>query len=220
MTDSQLSEICSELKKLGPVDFRVALFHHHPIPHEALGLGSEDLMKNGSQLMQILEEYEFHIAIHGHKHFPRLCYSQGGSNSCAILAAGSLSAVSPKMLSVTRNLFHIITLDAQSVKNCTRQGSVDSWEFHFGEGWSEPNQQSANFESISGFGFCGDVAKLADKTVEFIDNSTDPYIEWDDLMQGIPQIRYLLPSDLKKFVARLQEQNILVQYPFSVARKS
>jgi predicted MPP superfamily phosphohydrolase len=193
--------------------FNIALVHHHPIPHENLGLGYEDLMVNGSQLIDLLERFKFQIAIHGHKHYPRLRYSSGGASSPAVFAAGSLSAFSPQMLSNTRNLFHIIALDDSYVEDCVGQGVIRSWEYNSGKGWSLPKKRSADFPAVAGFGCRASHRDLARRTSECLEIKLGEYRKWSEVLSHLPQIAFLLPSDLEAYGLELKKNFGLVTHP-------
>ena len=120
LTVEQLNEIDGHLKGLSAKSIKFCLFHHHPIPHEEMGLGAHDLMEGGERLLQILERERFALAIHGHKHHPRLRYSNGGNAAIPVFAAGSLSAIiSDRLSRSVRNTFHLVEVEAENnnIKN-------------------------------------------------------------------------------------------------------
>ena len=51
---------------------RIALIHHHPVlipPLVEEGRGY-DAVENSGQLLNLLRDYDFHLILHGHKHYP------------------------------------------------------------------------------------------------------------------------------------------------------
>jgi len=211
--EGQLENLERVLERCSAKSFNITLVHHHPIPHENLGLGYDDLMVNGGPLLDLLERFKFHIVIHGHKHYPRLRYSSGGANSPTVFAAGSLSAFSPQMLSNTRNLFHRILINNQEVADCVRQGIIESWEYNSGKGWSLPKTRSADFPAVAGFGCRASCRELAKRTAEFLHLNADEYRRWSDVVAKFPQLSFLLPSDLEAYGEYLRSDHGLVTYP-------
>lgn len=216
VTERRLEEIEDFL--LGSVrkPFRVALFHHHPMLHEGCGLGSEDVMCNGSLLLDVLEKHDFDLVIHGHKHHPRLIYGPGGANSIAVLAAGSLAANNarnPGLNTITRNLFHIVTLEDEGVDRHDRCGTMESWEFGMGDGWQLPNRQSARIPSKTGFGCRVRPHELAQQAAATLCQSGEKWLQWDRMLAAMPQLRYLIPLDLEAFDKSLQTDHKMRLYP-------
>jgi 3',5'-cyclic AMP phosphodiesterase CpdA len=202
VTDEQLELLRDRLSVLKPQPFQVALMHHHPIQHEILGLGSDDLMKNGENLISILLDLGFHLAVHGHKHHPRIAYSGGGTNSLLILAAGSIAATTEKgLLSNTRNLFHIVELDDNAVVACGPHGVIRSWEFHLYRGWKPATIGAADVPAVTGFGCHCDFSQLAEQIFKWFDREVGSgfagFFEWQELLRVFPQLQYLIPTDLK-----------------------
>jgi len=208
VTEKQLEMFRDRLRSLESQRFQVALVHHHPIQHEILGLGSDDLMKNGECLIEILREFGFHIVVHGHKHHPRITYSAGGMNSLAVLAAGSVAATTEKgLLSNTRHLFHIIELDDDHVAACGPHGIIRSWEFHLHRGWRPATIGAADVPALTGFGCRCDLAQLAQNISQWFEEkagaSGPGFFKWGELVATFPQLRYLIPTDLKDLATRL-----------------
>jgi hypothetical protein len=106
ITTKQLGDISSYLEAMGPKSVQIAVCHHHPLLHEDIGLGTDDVMENGGLLLQLLAERGFSLLIHGHKHHPKLTCV----NALPVFAAGSFSAgMTSGLASRTRNLFHFIS---------------------------------------------------------------------------------------------------------------
>jgi hypothetical protein len=131
--------------------------------------------------------------IHGHKHRPRIEYAAGGADPITVFAAGSFSAFSPA-LSSTRNLFHILTLGDNVIPNCSRHGTITSWEFNLGKGWNEPNSQSAEIPAVAGFGCHALPIDLADRTAAICKRNGLPQ-DWSDIVIEIPELQYCIPGD-------------------------
>jgi len=73
----QLGAQLEELRRRTPETFesavRIALMHHHPVLMPSLvepGRGY-DAIANGHRLLRLLQEFGFHLILHGHKHYPQ-----------------------------------------------------------------------------------------------------------------------------------------------------
>lgn len=210
VTDAQLNGIDQELKALPHCKFQVALFHHHPIAHEDLNLGTDDLMQNGARLLELLEEHKFHLAVHGHKHHPRLRYGPGGATATSVFAAGSFAArITGEIATNTRNLFHIIELESKKVKGCMNHGKIHSWEFNMTRGWNVPNVQSSSFPNITGFGWRTEPTELADQITAWFRRSRQKFKKWEELRLAFPQVDYLVPSDARALAKQLASKSQL-----------
>jgi 3',5'-cyclic AMP phosphodiesterase CpdA len=128
ITTQQLASIEQALSATSPKQFQFAVCHHHPMAHEDIGLGTDDLMVNGSLLTQMLSEKGFHLLVHGHKHHPKLSYAPGAV--LPVLAAGSFSAgMKNGLASRTRNVFHSICIEFCDQTKATR-GTILTWQFY------------------------------------------------------------------------------------------
>ena len=189
--------------------FRVALCHHHPLQHEDLGLGADDLMENGSILTALLEELDFTILIHGHKHHARLMQAQG-TGTLPILASGSFSAgLPPTIGSRTKNLFHIVELNDVATVGCRPvHGKVRTWQFGVRLGWSPSTCSGADFPNVTGFGCSVDVDELVKQTLEKIVPRQSEIMPWQEVIREIPALEYVPPLVLKRYVDKLLENKI------------
>jgi len=191
---------------------KIAMVHHHPLPHEQLGLGTQDLMENGEILLEILEDFGFSLVIHGHKHHPRIRYSPASSSGPTVFAAGSFSAMSAQLLSSTRNLFHIIEL-YDEVPGCLFPGTIRSWEFNYTRGWTDPSPKSADFPATAGFGYRASPQELASRIGKFVGDCTDRVVPWEEVARVFPAGEFLLPRDLEKLGRQLKDDYSVELWP-------
>jgi 3',5'-cyclic AMP phosphodiesterase CpdA len=210
LTDRQLEDIDDELAKLSKARFQVALVHHHPIQHEILGLGADDIMKGGEVLTNLLGKHRYNLVVHGHKHHPRLIYSAGGATPMPVFAAGSLAATTEEgLLTNTRNLFHILHLYDVPPEGCVSAGTIESWEFHLSVGWQPATIGASSLPAISGFGSRVLPLDLAKRVNIWFNARVLPgsggYFDWGDLLQELPQLRFVIPSDFQKLVQTLRD---------------
>ena len=91
ISHQQLALLETALSQKEALPFQIAVCHHHPILHEDIGLGTLDVMENGSLLTDLLASHGFHLLIHGHKHHPKLSYAPGAV-PLPVLASGSFAA--------------------------------------------------------------------------------------------------------------------------------
>jgi 3',5'-cyclic AMP phosphodiesterase CpdA len=152
VSDQQLSHIRSFLTSAPRKKFQIAVFHHHPMLHEDINLGTADVMENGSLLMQTLSEGDVCLVVHGHKHHPKLSYAPGAS-PLPVLAAGSFSAgLKYGLATRTRNVFHLLTLNENVAISGLIRGTVKSWQFQYGKGWTPASCDAVDFPHRTGFG--------------------------------------------------------------------
>lgn len=98
---------------------RIALVHHHPVVLPALaepGRGY-DAIVNSQALLGLLQEFGFHIVVHGHKHYPhtfsydaKCAWSKENANPLTIIAGGSIgSRYLPERVVNATNVYNFIT---------------------------------------------------------------------------------------------------------------
>jgi len=79
VSDECLDHIRALCREKALPDLRIAVCHHHPILHDDVSGGDESVMDRGDKLMSVLDELDFSILVHGHKHTPRLRYARPGA---------------------------------------------------------------------------------------------------------------------------------------------
>jgi 3',5'-cyclic AMP phosphodiesterase CpdA len=206
---SQIEEIDKYLSSHTDDKVKVALFHHHPIPHSRFNLGNEDLIRNGSDLIDLLNKYSFDLVIHGHKHDPWLRYASGNNLSVPIFSAGSFSATTNILITGKKNNFHLIKI-IKSKKNTT--GIIDTWEFLPAGGWV-PASGEHNFPVKTGFGYRGSIEDLIKKTVATVAKAPNKQISWNVFIKQIPEVEFLTPDDCIKFKTALENEHKLMTHP-------
>ncbi|SUA88979.1 metallophosphoesterase family protein [Pandoraea pulmonicola] len=186
----------------------VALMHHHPIPHQPLGLVEDRTnMYNGAQLMEALQETGVTwLVIHGHKHYARLIPSQGGMGSPMVFSAGSFGAFLDGDLALKmQQQFYIIEMDVldQSLQPKARAHiRALSWT---GSGWSYNNAQRGGLPDRCGFHVPNfDLEEAIDSVVNVFANEDIPYLRWEEVLGRVPILRHLQPADTR-FLRGLME---------------
>ncbi len=189
------------LEDLQPKLFQVALVHHHPIPHEALGLGAGDLMEHGSAMVDLLARRGFCLVVHGHKHHARLMYA-GGAARLPVLACGSFSStlMDRGLATNIRNLFHLITLE-RDAPDSPCLGLIESWQFNVTRGWNPATYESTLFPRRTGFGPPVPTQDLVSKTLEWLADRA--FAEAADLVSALPQLLRLTPDEFLAYGTEL-----------------
>ena len=207
----QLAAIKSKLKDLPQKKLQICLVHHHVIPHEELELGAKDLLVGGEALLAGLEALGFALVIHGHKHHPRLRYSPSGR--LPIFASGSVSAaIDPVTGSSCRNTFHIIELNEASSLIANTHGRIYSWDLRLDKGWQETSRDSSSFPGIAGFGCHEPVINVASAIAKAFQTANKPFLMWEDVKSAVPQVEFLIPSDMDSLAKALSaDHNLLVR---------
>jgi predicted MPP superfamily phosphohydrolase len=203
--DAQREKIELELKNTSPAKFNIAVSHHHPIPHEERLGGSTDLIENASLLLDLLAANKFQFYIHGHKHDARLKYSNHGPDSMLVFAAGSFARHPYPSLSGVLNAFHVINIENQSVQNCSNQGFIETYFFAVSQGFQAINTQT--FPHLAGFGYMHPIKTLVNEIYNWLQafRGQDPQSEtvikpWAELLQAIPETKYLTPTQLESLI--------------------
>ena len=205
---SQIIKIAKYLEENKDEKIKLAMCHHHPIQHERHHLGSDDLMINGSTLIEKLNEFNFDLLIHGHKHDAWIRYSQGGNHTIPVFAAGSFSAITNHMITNSRNTFHIIEVKKSSDNNST--GIIKTWEYLYNYGWVAADSGDYFFPYKTGFGYRGDLDKLTDKIVRVIEAAPGNKIVWEKFIESVPEIENLIPIDSKIIMTKLLNFDIQI----------
>lgn len=190
----------------------IAIIHHHPQEHQLRDYLQDGYgpMFRGGELLEIFTRYPRGgrwIVIHGHKHVPQLANAiSSSSNGPLVLCAASAGAElwSP-VNTVTRNQFHILTASNKVVAGVgSLCGTVDSFTWGFGDGWSVSERRGSGLPGHSGFGCAIDSATLADQTAAVMNDGQLEFLPYSDLKRMVPQLPYQLPRDFEAFEDELE----------------
>jgi len=100
-------------------DRKIAVFHHHPvyIPALAAGVENYDAMLQAGKLLSYLQQREFDLVLHGHKHYPMAWVHNmipyeapvhGSWSEPVIVSSGSLSVGGDHLPSSVPNTYQLI----------------------------------------------------------------------------------------------------------------
>lgn len=200
--ESSLAWLERQLGKLNAAEQKINLLicHHHPVQHEELRLGSYDFMQNGSVLLDRLTKHGDWIVFHGHKHHPRMLYSQGQADSALVFSAGSLSAIQQSVLQDIPNQFYVLEISNNDLGS--PRGTVKAWNWHVRDGWCRAVSSQNGIFYGCGFGARQHPAAMA-KAISAI---ASPPMSWEKVLEEVPELRYATPVELQN-ANRILEAN-------------
>jgi predicted phosphodiesterase len=207
---TQINEIEKYIIDHNDNKIKIVLSHHHPIPHERFGLGLDDVIVNGSNLIEILNQNHFDLFIHGHKHDPWLRYAPGSGKVIPVFSAGSFSATTNHILTGKRNTFHIVNLIKDDILNS--HGTIKTWEYMPTIGWKEADSGEDCFPVYSGFGYKGNLSDLVNKTSTLV-NAESEWLNWTDFIAHLPEVQFLTPDECLQFKTALKDEFNIITHP-------
>jgi len=203
----QRESLRNKLELLNDEKIQIALFHHPPIPQTENESKEGDYINEGDQLLNLLEDFKFDIALHGHKHEPRLRFTSGGENIFPIFSSGSFSIVNPNVVGGTYNTFHIIKLNKKLGKRAC--GQIITCEYLPNHGWRLANSGDELFPTSTGFGFRGDISELVKKADQILTQGSRKTMKWDEMLNEINELNYLTKKESLSFREELRKINII-----------
>lgn len=180
----------------------ILLCHHHPHPHAELEIDYE-VMHDGSRLLQLLGtgRYGEWLIIHGHKHYPRLCYAPGTPDAPIIFSAGSLCAnLGGELGTKVPNQFYILRISLADCSASGLCGTFRSWDWSKGIGWM-PAGPNDGLPAYGGFGYRGSTTDLVKDIKAQV---TPPFVEWSQVAKNVPKLQYVLPDQMKSVYRELK----------------
>lgn len=211
----QIEEIKQYLEdNNNPEKVKIFLCHHHPLQHSRLQLGEHDFIENGADLINLLGEYKFDLAIHGHKHDPWLRYENTSSgHQIPILSSGSFSATNQTLYAGIWNYFHLVEVSKDG--NLPAHGKVETFTYKPKSGWK--NDSAEGFLPYTGFGFLGDLVSIVMKIEETLKGRQ--VVEWNEILDAAPEILNLTPDKMTALENMLQQKKINVNSKIGVGPK-
>lgn len=179
---------------------RVAILHHHVIPHsDPTGCyTANDIIDHSDKMLTILKNNNFSCLLHGHKHLARFTQY----DNLGIMACGSVSSRENISTCDEDNHFHILTLDC---KEDGVRGKIESFHFVFQKGWFEIEDSNSRVKASYGFGKVFDIKAIAD-TLEGLINPDAPVLKLFDkrVIDTMPDISYLSIDEIKELKGELE----------------
>lgn len=195
----------------------VMLLHHHPKEHQLREYFKDyyGAMRGGDTLLEMISEAHHTgrwLIIHGHKHIPQLVTASGDSNAPIILGAASLGAVLwHPPVTVTRNLFHLVTLHLDDVPHLAPlRGTIASFMWGFGMGWRPAIGEGSGMPASCGFGNPVDHRSLVRQVRDCLDAGALSFAKWRKVVAAIPALEYQHPSEFARFEELLELENLFL----------
>jgi predicted phosphodiesterase len=185
---STLEKIREELTLISTGDFKnkVCVLHHHPIKHSNIKNWKDtDSLDKGDDLIALLNELNFSVIIHGHKHQPRIVEYNG----LPIFAAGSFASFANLQATGINTMFHMLEL-----KEMTRTGMIHSWEFDIQNGWTQ--NLNKYFPPRIGFGSDRNLEELAGTINKLFDDNSRKALLFEEIVASLPELQYIIPEKL------------------------
>jgi predicted phosphodiesterase len=185
----------------------ILVCHHHPVKNEDI-TGDYESMINGELLLSKLDQSNSGpwIIIHGHKHFPKIFYSQGTSDSPVIFSAASFSAYLHQEISArVGNQFHIMEIDIDKTNvegHC--HGEFRTWDWSSGIGWI-PAPDEKGLPHKGGFGHRASSTKIASELAKLLVNQN--LVHSEEIYRYYPDLKFVSPLDLVKVKDKLKNHH-------------
>jgi len=163
-------------------------------------------MQGGAELVKLLASGNIGewLIVHGHKHMPKLSYSQSETSTPAVVfAAGSFSAkIHHDIAAVARNQFYIVQLDTGHLDAHGLVGTFSTWDWINGDGW-KPAQLNSGLPHEGGFG-CRVRPQIIAKEI-FQLFGAELQLRWHDVLVQIPKVAFFTPHDLQLVMNELTD---------------
>ncbi|WP_413708572.1 metallophosphoesterase family protein [Rhizobium sp. Rhizsp82] len=212
ISELTLLAIAEAIRAAPKADTNVLLCHHHPIKGDQGDVEFVGQTRGGEKLIELLEKARSSwILIHGHKHVPDIFYGHGGANAPIIVGCASFSAqVNADSQNKNPNQFHFLVTDPVGARaeGLTTAGSLLSWTWQPGVGWSKPYRGVIGLPHFAGFGFRGSVRVLVDRVNDLLVANGTSYETWPNAVAAIAGLERLIPTDFDAFEAELAESGL------------
>lgn len=205
-----LQRLSAELEASPKHDVNILMCHHHPHQHSELGLGADDLIDGGEDLINELSKGHSGrwLIVHGHKHHPKIENAKGFSASPVVFSAGSVATkIWPEVGARCRNQFYILQFDLDDPSRPDGfGGTFQAWDWLPSYGWTEATIESG-LPAHGGFGWRGDPSALASEIAPRVRGKR---LEWKAFLSEFPRCQYLLPEDWRVLIGELEKHKIEV----------
>jgi 3',5'-cyclic AMP phosphodiesterase CpdA len=192
--------LTKELAEAESRPVQILVCHHHPYRFGDIDLADLSEMKGGHLLLERLGsgKYGQWTVVHGHKHMPRIGYAAGGALSPVVFSAGSLSSsLYLELQTTSRNQFYLLSFEpeAAAALGAGVVGTFRAWNWVSALGWTEAPPGS-ELPPRGGFGYRSNPTELARRVEKVLAASGRSTMPWTDIVRALPELEYLIPSDL------------------------
>jgi len=185
--------------------------HHHPQEHQLKDQFKDTYgpMHRGDALLALLHRHHSvgrWVLLHGHKHIPQLVHAGGavGTSVTVMCAASAGASIWPPHHTVTRNQFHVLNLEDDSLPGLgTLRGTVESYFWAFSEGWMPPQRRGSGLPAVTGFGCTDDHRDLASQVAHLMNSEALEFMDVPELHARLPRLRYQVPVEFELFEQEL-----------------
>lgn len=183
----------------------VLVTHHHLYQHGGVDLEDESAMKEAPALLKLLDSGEFGswMIVHGHRHWPSLTRASGSQGAPIVFSAGSFSAVLyDDLQDKARNQFYILEIE-ETQPGHRVCGTFRAWDWIRDDGFL-PARERSGLPHRGGFGGKLNGAELASSIAELYAQRGEPYLNYEDVLAEVPDLRFTMPSDLTQCIQLLR----------------
>lgn len=201
-----ISAIEKQLQAADQADLNVLLCHHHVRPLQGIWANAPDpeYMKKGTELLGMLTKCTASpwLVLHGHRHIPNLEHSL--DPACVVVGASSFSG----QLQGGLNQFHILDIEVDEGAGQPMRGTIDTWSWNRPTGWSRRHTASEDgFPPYCGFGSTSLPRGIVVRIEQAL-GSAPAYMEWNDLVAQVPDIKYMTPAHFQQVEVLLERAKI------------
>lgn len=201
-----LAYLKSRLEATAEKKINILVCHHHVYKIGSIDLDDYSAMKDGQTLTELLGggQHGQWLILHGHRHWPSLSYAPGNAGAPTVFSAGSFSAsLYPELATKVRNQFYLLDIPKQQVAG-ELNGRFKAWDFVSDLGF-QPAQSRSGLPHVGGFGKRLNGTQVA-SAIELALHGKKS-MDWDELEDSVPDVRYLLPEDLSFCKDRLRDNH-------------
>lgn len=189
-------------------DLNVLVMHHH-IRQHPWQPDDHSHAENGPLLLDALAGTGVRwLVIHGHQHLPDLNYANADSMAPIILSAGSIAGNRFEVQGrIPRNQMHLIEFDEIS----KFRARIHTWNWAPAIGWT-PSFPDSGLPKQCGFGDQPGVHTLHEQINATVSGQATRRLQWEELIESIPDVQFLVPGELKHLVEMLEGSGTIVHY--------
>ena len=206
VSDRTIEAIVKKLPK-SPKALSILLTHHHFYKNDRILSADYSTMINGTKLLDVLTQTTSRpwFVLHGHLHYPEIAYGRGDGASHVIFSAGSFSRKLNELRQEASNQFYHLRFPLSRYQELGWDacGTCRAWDWVPEEGWKVA-RSAARIPGRAGFGCRGPQAQLAAQIGEFVRAQPSMVADWSRIAEHVPNLEFLLPSDLDRVIAALQ----------------
>ncbi|CUX24301.1 MULTISPECIES: metallophosphoesterase family protein [Agrobacterium tumefaciens complex] len=212
VSKSTVSSIVNSIKNKS-FKHNVLLTHHHVRKNDIYERDDSDMIGAAHLLRQLEDNSDTPwLVIHGHQHYPEVEYASGGSEAAIVFSAGSFAArIEATFAARAPNQFYFIEIcdDATETGDWSPCGTIKAWHWVPHEGWSR-SPANYNIPYGSGFGCRENNQTLATKVVTEINGSSEKFLTLKQVLDRVPQLKFVLPSARRRVLERVEKSGIVV----------